>query len=182
MSRPLTVLVALLLLQGLAVGLYFLIDSRRPAKEAPFRYERLSGAQPAPELLLQRDGVPLQLSSTQGKFVLVHFWATWCLPCREELPALLALSRELSGDDRLVLLAISEDRDWKKVQGYFNGAVPPEVVWDVSGNGDDLYEVSVLPDTYLLDPEGRLLLRFGGARDWGSSKARALLLSELNKR
>ena len=112
--------------------------------------------------------------------MLVHFWATWCEPCREELPELIALSRELS-DTRLTLLAISEDRDWKSVQTYFDGQVPPEILWDASGEGEKLYEVSTLPDTYLVDPKGRLILRFGGARDWSSPAAKRLLRDEFNR-
>ena len=166
---------ALLLLQGLAVGLYFFIEGRQPSREEPFRYETLSRTTPAPELLLEREETSLQLSALKGRFVLVHFWATWCEPCREELPALLKLVRGLPQRERVTLLAISEDQDWETVREYFSGQIPAEVVWDASGTGGERYEVSALPDTYLIDPQGRLMLRFGGARDWSSPAAKALL-------
>jgi thiol-disulfide isomerase/thioredoxin len=123
----------------------------------------------------------MQLSTQQGKFVLVHFWATWCEPCREELPALLKFTRALPQSERFTFFAISEDRDWKKVQEYFDGQVPPEIVWDFSGEGEKSYEISTLPDTYLVSPQGKLLLRFGGARNWSSSQAQKLFVSELSK-
>ena len=94
------------------------------------------------------------------------------------VPALLNFAQ---GSQGLTLLAISEDRDWKTVQEYFDGQPPSEVVWDAAGEGEELYEVSTLPDTYLIDPQGRLVLRFGGPRDWSSPNAKELLRVELNQ-
>ena len=82
-----------LLVQGAAVAVYLRVESRRRSRDAaPFRSERLRGAKQAPDLELRRpDGAAVRLSELRGKVVLLHFWATWCPPCREELPGLLQL-------------------------------------------------------------------------------------------
>jgi thiol-disulfide isomerase/thioredoxin len=105
----------------------------------------------------------------------VHFWATWCPPCREELPALLALSRDLARGGRFELVAVSVDRDWKVVESFFGGSVPPEVVRDAKLSGARAYGVSFLPDSYLVDADGNVVLRILGARDWKSRAAKTSL-------
>jgi thiol-disulfide isomerase/thioredoxin len=182
MLRALRNIAILLLVQGLALGLYFFVEAYRDPNVELFRYEKLLSKELAPELMLQKDGGTVQLSSYRGEFVLLHFWATWCEPCQKELPALLKFSRELSLNKNLRLFAISEDRDWGAVRDFFDGKIPPEILWDASGEGEDAYEVSTLPDTYLLNPEGRLVLRFLGTRDWRSPEAKRLLTEVMNER
>ena len=91
----------------------------------------------------------------------------------------MACVREISRARSVQLLAVSVDRDWAPVRGFFVGEVPPEVVRDRTNNGHLRYEVSHLPDTYLVTADGRLTVRFGGARDWRTNEYRALLASLL---
>lgn len=166
-----------LLAQGLGVLGYLGVErSRSSGTQERFRYEELREVRPAPELALVRpDGAPRRLSEFRGKPVLLHFWATWCPPCREELPELLALGRELSKDGRLELLAVTLDEDWATVREFFGGEVPGEILQDKSQQSMRLYELSTLPDTYLVDSDGLLRLRFGGARDWRGEAVHGLL-------
>ncbi len=167
----------ILLLQALGVFVYLRVDRVRRAPDAPFAAERLRGAQPAPELELERaDGRLVSAEALRGRFVLVHFWATWCPPCRKELPGLLRTGRDLDGQGRLVLLAVSVDDDWQVISDFFAGKVPPEVLRARDREGYKRYGVSTLPDTYLVSPAGELLIRFGGARDWISPGARQYLM------
>lgn len=157
-------------LQALALVTYRQVEQRRAARSASaFRSERLSHAPSLPALELERaDGQ--RVRTEPGRRVLLHFWATWCPPCREELPALLALARDVP---ELRVIALSLDDDWTVVRAFFAGAVPPEVMRDPGNTLRQRYEVGALPDTYLL--EGGGALRFAGARAWDTREARAAL-------
>jgi thiol-disulfide isomerase/thioredoxin len=176
--RIAAILLVLAAVQALLVFGYKHVAQRRRAAESPaFRYERLP-ERPSPELTLRRiDGSSSKLSAWRGKPLLLHFWATWCPPCREELPGILQLGRELAVEGRLQLVAVSMDADWAVVRDYFAGEVPPEVVLVEAASAARMYDLSTLPDTYLLSAEGTTRLRFGGARDWRSHLAREALIA-----
>ena len=164
-------LAVLLLLQGAAVALYIVVKRNREPAPAPFAVEALTPRE-APLLAFERvDRTRATLASLRGKVVMIHFWATWCEPCRDELPSLLALADEL-GDD-FVLLAVSVDDDWEAMRRFFSAgtihraAVRPEGV-DVHRR----FGASTLPDTYLVDASGLLVQRIAGARDWRTRAAR----------
>lgn len=138
---------------------------------ARFSAEALDGTRAAPELQLVRsDGSRLSIGELRGRLVLVHFWATWCLPCREELPGLIEAARGFR-DEGLVLLAVTMDDDWAAVTRFFAGATPAEVVRPVTPDAHHLYDVFTLPDTYLVSRDGRLVRRYGGAREWRDASA-----------
>lgn len=107
-----------------------------------------------------------------GGSYLLHFWASWCAPCRRELPALLEAARELD----VTVVALSTDAEWAPVRAFFaNGAPPPEVLREPRGRLARTLGVSALPDTYLIDAEGRAIRRVAGARDWSRPALRAWL-------
>jgi thiol-disulfide isomerase/thioredoxin len=173
-----------LLVQGLAVLVYLGVARHRaPGLEQPFRYERLPAGRSAPDLILVGpDGSTRRLSDSRGETVLLHFWATWCPPCREELPQLLALGRDLARGGRLEVVLVTLDEDWAAVRTYFGGEIPRGVVMEKSGHSTRAYAVSALPDTYVVAPDGALTLRFGGARDWRGAAAREVLKRQLEPR
>jgi thiol-disulfide isomerase/thioredoxin len=180
-TRLLCVLLALAAAQALVVIVYRGIEHGRRNREGPtFPYERLSGAMSADLLLLRPDGSSRTLADLRGKPVLLHFWATWCPPCKEELPGLIELARELARDGRVELVALTVDRDWDAVEQFFGGAIPPEVMMDGLGAATARYGLSTLPDTYLLRADGTLQLRFFGVREWDSKRARDVLARELD--
>lgn len=184
MVRIAPVALAIIAVQGLAVLLYLGIERHRDAaRHEPFRFERLRPGRAAPDLVLARpEGATVRLAELRGKSVLLHFWATWCPPCREELPGLLALGRELSRGGELEVLAVTLDQDWATVRKFFDGDIPAEVVQDASKRSAGVYDVSALPDTYLVGPDGTLRLRFGGPRDWHDEAAREVLQRYREKR
>lgn len=111
--------------------------------------------QPAPALTgIQLDGKSFDLSALKGKVVIVHFWATWCPACREEMPELEALYRKNHGMG-LEVLAVSADRpraikDVKEVMHYFS--YPAAMMSDLKKN--DFDTPKELPITYIIDTNG----------------------------
>jgi thiol-disulfide isomerase/thioredoxin len=160
-------------LQLSAVAVYRVVErSRAGADSEPLRYELLSGAPRGLEARLQSaNGSAAELGSF-GEPILVHFWATWCEPCRRELPQLLALDRP-----RVVLISV--DDGWPVVRHFFEGNVPDSVVLDFEGGARAAFGVTTLPDSYLIGRGGRPIARFHGARTWSSSSARSELVKLL---
>jgi thiol-disulfide isomerase/thioredoxin len=166
------VAIALLALaQVAAVVLWRELDQTREASELPVGMERRS--EPGHDLMTERlDGSSQLVAARSDRFQLIHFWATWCPPCRKELPTLLALERRER--DRLRTWIISTDSDWGPIRQFFGGAIPPAVVRDAS-SGYQRYDVTGLPDSYFLDPTGRIVARFAGGQNWRSPEMERIL-------
>lgn len=161
--------VAILLATQLAlVAAYFAVEKAR-APEPPFVVERIDA--PAPALRVDSRSGPVDLASFRGRPVLVHFWATWCVPCREELPGLVDAARE----EGVPLLAIT-DEPWETVSAFFGDSdIPDVIVRDGVGDAARRFSVSGLPDTFVIEGGDRVVARMGGARDWSTRRARDYL-------
>jgi len=133
---------------------------------------------PAPDFQLQTlDGRTVKLSDYRGKRVVLNFWATFCEPCRKEMPAIETLWQKFS-DKGLVVLAVAADRGRASVvEDYIHkGRFSFPVLLDPDGNVRNRYEVQALPTTYLIDTEGRFLGRAKGPLDWRSPQLQKVLL------
>jgi cytochrome c-type biogenesis protein len=132
-----------------------------PAAPAP---NAATDAEPAPEVeLTTTDGKPLKVSELRGQVVLLNFWATWCVPCRSEIPSLNAMQRDLSGRGFKVV----------GVTTYDTADVVREYQKDVKQEytvafGDDgvanKYAVGTLPTTFIIDRQGRIRHKIIGER------------------
>jgi peroxiredoxin len=120
--------------------------------------------------LPQRDGVYMTLRSLRGRVVLLNFWATFCPPCRQEIPSLNRLQAQFSPNDFQVI-GVSEDGEGPAAWGAiadFLARVPVDfpILLDEHGHVANAYGTIVLPDSYLIDAEGRLIRRIVGAQTW----------------
>jgi phosphatidylglycerol:prolipoprotein diacylglycerol transferase len=122
----------------------------------------------APDFVAQDlQGQAVRLSALRGKVALVNFWATWCPPCRMEMPSMEALSKKLAGED-FVLLAISEDDGGAPVVKKFAEDMKLTFPILVSPTGEigRSYGISGYPETFVIDRQGHQVARFIGPRNW----------------
>ena len=138
----------------------------------------------APEFrLLSLDGKSISMSSYRGKVVMVHFWATWCPPCVEELPTLERLYRSSFGKD-LEILAVSVDEGGAGAVGQFmqknRFALP--VLLNPDQSVSRRYGTLKFPETYLIDREGIVRRKVIGAADWMSPEAQKAIQAILERK
>jgi thiol-disulfide isomerase/thioredoxin len=119
------------------------------------------------------DGGTVRLDDFRGRVVLLNFWATWCAPCREEMPALAALATQL-GPQGLVVLAVSVREPRATVEPFVRGlGLRFPVALDQEGTVTARYHVFALPTTIVVDRQGRHVGSVLGIRDWTGGDARA---------
>ena len=122
-------------------------------------------------------GRELGLADFRGKFVLVNLWATWCGPCRREMPSLDRLQARLGGGD-FAVLALSQDRKGPGVVARFLAEIGAErlgVHVDPSARSARRLGAVGLPTSVLLDREGRIVGRLIGPAEWDSDEAARLI-------
>ena len=126
---------------------------------------------------VDRTGKEHALSEWKGKVVLLNVWATWCAPCRKEMPALDQLKSDLGGP-AFDVLAISTDRGGPdKAAAFFdeNKVTKLEVLNDNKAAFNQALRVIGMPTTLLIDKEGREIGRLIGPAEWASPEAKALI-------
>jgi len=123
----------------------------------------------APDFLLEdMDGKKHRLSDSHGKVVLVNFWATWCPPCRREMPSIERLSHALKGTDfEIFAVNVAENLD---TVFSFTGTLDPvptfPIVFDTDSSVLKAWPVMGLPTTFVLDRQGRIVYRVVGGREF----------------
>jgi len=118
---------------------------------------------PAPDFTLaSKDGGNMRLQEQLGNVVLINFWASWCGPCREELPYLEQLQQEYA-DLGFTILAVNVDEDPSKADILLNDiAVSFPVLFDVNDDVSKLYDVQAMPTTVIVDRDGNQRLLHKG--------------------
>jgi len=167
---------AISLLVTIAVWLAFAPPAA--ADDAAQTLTKLPKPFPAPQFALKdENGKNHRLSDYRGKVVVLNFWATWCPPCRYEMPSMERAYQIVKGEG-IVLLAVnvgeSEDQVFE-----FTGRYPVTfpLLLDTDGKVTRNYPVIGLPTTFIIDPKGQVTHRAIGGREWDDPK----LIGELRK-
>jgi peroxiredoxin len=168
--RSYLVLVALIGLVPWGVGPRAADPTVAPQAAPDFRLASLTGGE-------------ISLAGLRGRLVLLNFWATWCEPCRREMPGLEALWRRYR-DRGLTVLAINEDNDGGARAAHFvaRHELTYPVLLDRDGVVGRSYRARALPMSYLVGADGNMLAAVAGARDWDAGAAGALIEQHLPPR
>lgn len=121
------------------------------------------------------------LKDLKGKIVILHFWATWCPPCIQEFPKLVAAAEEFK--ENTVVLAVSSDSQKSVIEKFLKTSAPQIdkasnifVIWDKDRNiTHDLYQTFTYPETIIIDGQGRMLRKISGDADWTSPEMKSYL-------
>lgn len=138
----------------------------------------------APEFELQDpEGRTHRLSEYRGKVVFLNFWASYCAPCREEMPSMEALVRQYAPQG-MVMVSISHDPEAADMNAFMKAFLPGErssmtVLWDPETTTSKRFGTELIPETYIIDRDGRIVARFVNAYDWTRPEVKQLIESLL---
>jgi peroxiredoxin len=179
--RGRTLFLAVLLILSLvtiALGVWLLVDQRQQiaAESRPATGAAAPSAAPDFELTAS-DGKVIRLADLRGKVVLLNFWATWCPPCKAEMPDLNALQRKYGADRDFVVLGVNDEESAADVIAFAQreGIAFP-LLLDPDGRViEKLFDVRYLPTSMIIDRDGNI-------RDtWRGQIAREAMLARLQK-
>jgi peroxiredoxin len=146
--------------------------------ELSVKLTRLEPPVPAPDFtLVDMDGKPHRLSDYRGKVILINFWATWCPPCRKEMPSLERVYQQFKGQPFMVL-AVNQWESEDHVFSYMGELnVFPEfpILFDRESKISESYGVHGLPTSFIIDHEGRLVFKAVGGREFDHPDVVALI-------
>lgn len=135
----------------------------------------------APDFALQdHTGKTVELAQFRGKKVLINFWASWCGVCAAEKPSLMAMTRELAGDD-FVVLTIASDSEWEAIKQRLPDGAPFQVLLDPPPPDQNMgltakaWGVKAMPESFLVDEHGNITHYFINKRNWDSDVAQTCL-------
>jgi len=153
------------------------------------RMRPVMAGHPAPDFeAVALDGTPVELSDYRGKVVLVNIWATWCRPCRAEMPSMEALYREFEGTD-FEIVAVSVDAEaGERDEAGRSGASKARladfareldltfpILHDPEGRIERQYRTTGVPESFLVDRDGVIVRHVAGATIWDHPRYRELV-------
>jgi len=174
--------------RSLAFAIFFMVSTFAPIfasvwaqtkidyKKAVSILQPMKDAAPTPDFSLTTpDGKKISLKDFRGQIVLLNFWASWCVPCREEMPAMEKLYQEYKDKNFAVLAVAVKDRKQDAVDFIKELKITYPVALDPEAQIGSLYGAWGLPATYLIGPKGEGLARGWGPAEWYGNGARKLI-------
>ncbi|HEY3740226.1 MAG TPA: TlpA disulfide reductase family protein [Bryobacteraceae bacterium] len=152
------------------------LSAAEPNVRAPI--QPVKNRKPAPAIALEDSaGKTAKLTDYRGKIVLLDFWATWCHGCKEEIPWFSEFARKYGGQGLVVMGVSLDDDGWKVVKPFLATTnIPYRIVLGDTPTAKR-YGIEAMPDTYLIDREGRIAASYTGLVDKDNVEAniRAML-------
>ena len=125
--------------------------------------------------LIDTTGKSWSVNDTAGRAVLINFWASWCQPCRAEMPSLQQLADQ-HGSDKLLVLAVNfKEPASRALQFASQAGIRLPVLLDIDGKAARAWGVNIFPTTLTIDSRGKPRRRIRGELDWSSGDARKLV-------
>ncbi len=129
--------------------------------------------------LPDRQGEIHSLSQYRGQVVFLNFWASFCEPCRKEMPSMESLVRQYEAQG-MTMVAISLDEGWAEIDRFMASFLPGQtsamtVLLDDQDATAHAYGTELLPETYIIDREGRIVARFVGDYDWTRPEVKQII-------
>ena len=177
--RRLLIISAIIVGIGIAYYGFTVERNRGSAPESTVTVQKPHVGVQAPDFTLtDMDGRSVTLSKYRGKVVMLNFWATWCPPCRAEVPSIEKLYRRMQGKD-FALLAVNVENNGRDSVAAFAKEIPISfpVLLDPDHRVTTLYQVNGIPQTYILDKNGVIVQDVQGGVDWTSPQVVAYLSS-----
>lgn len=160
-------------------SLLFLPAFLSASPPSPWDIEGLIGEKASDFNLKDVKGGVFNLSSLRGRVVILNFWATWCPPCRAEMPSLNNLYREFRNIG-LEVVAVSTDRSVSPVREYLSkNPLDIKVLIDSDNRVSRQYKVFSIPTSFIIDRNGIIIERYLGEEDWTSSEIKKKVLDIL---
>jgi len=146
---------------------FFLVGCDNLTSEKPTSTSGLVGHAAPDFTLTDMQGQKVTLSQFRGKVVVLNFWATWCPPCREEMPSMERLHRDLESKG-LVMLAVNVEENGKKAVSQFLQKTPYSfpILLDSENDAQNAYGVFRFPESYIIDRNGVVVEKIIGGRNW----------------
>lgn len=129
------------------------------------------------------DGAPKTLKDFRGKTILLNLWATWCAPCREEMPSLERLQQAI-GSEKFEVVALAVDRTGLEAARKFLDSINVKslkLYADPTTRSGSALRAVGMPTTILIDAEGREIGRLPGPAEWDSTEAKALIAEAMKE-
>jgi thiol-disulfide isomerase/thioredoxin len=153
--------------QGIAAAAIFAVLAG--CSEAPPAKPEIKEGKPFPAIaMVNASGNALEDPAFRGKLLILNVWATWCPPCRREMPGLERLSKMLD-PERFVVLGMSTDQDERLAAEFLmQNGITFFNFFDQNARLSREWELKVYPETFLIAPDGKLIRRIAGLREWDS--------------
>jgi peroxiredoxin len=165
-------------------GTRVVLDNNSAAVSAPSEAPVAAGGQAADFQLEKLDGTTISLNSLRGKVVFLNVWATWCEPCREEMPSMQTLYDDFKSNKDFVMLAVSQDTRGRAVVAPYvaKNGYQFTVLLDPENKIMDSYTISGVPETFIIDRKGQIVAHHMGAFDWSRPDVRDALQQLLDSK
>ncbi len=167
------------------------ITGHRGAPVAPLSSEQsesstpvAAGNQAANFKLEALDGHTVSLESLRGKVIFLNVWATWCEPCREEMPSMQTLYEDFKNNKDFVMLAVSQDTKGRSAVAPYveKNGFHFTILLDPENKISSSYEMSGVPETFIIDRKGQIVAHHMGAFDWSRPDVRDALQQLLDSK
>jgi len=145
-------------------------------QESPVAAEVREG-RPAVDITVNSlQNVPLKLSDLKGKVVLLNFWATWCPPCREEIPSMMKLNRAMSGKPFQMVAVSIDEGGVPEIESFFKSSgLSLPTYTDPGAVAQKAYGITGVPETFVIDKNGILVKKVIGPLAWDAPETISFL-------